>query len=166
MKLMVTGIKLMVLPGSSFPWEGQPCGWMGWFAVVALLPRRLPWEGSTTSCYHLITMGDHQQSIQRLFATVVRVSFGIASSSIHSFSWSQLTSQQHLPSASSLIRVQSQLSFSFSISLPPFPLLFLLYFSFSLPISDVAFVQGLKIKQGVLSSLIGWKFHAGIRGGT
>ena len=117
------------------PWEGQPCGWMGWFAIVALLPRRLPWEGSTTSCYPLSQWVIHRQSIQWLFATVVRASFGLASSSIHSFSWSQLTSQQHLPSASTLIRVQSQLSFSFSISLPPFPLLslFYLFFSFLCP---------------------------------
>ena len=65
------------------------------------------------------------------------------------FSWSQLTSQQHLPSTFSLIRVQSQRSFSFSIYLPPslpssIPIIPFLFSS--LPISDVAFVQGLKKK--------------------
>ena len=68
------------------------------------------------------------------------------------FSCSQLYSQQHLPSAFSLIRVQSQRGhLSFSISLPPFPFLFLLpylFFFFSLPICDVAFVQGFKIQIG------------------
>ena len=112
----MNGSAWLLLP-RCFPWEGQPCGWMGWFAVVAPLPRHLPWEGSTTSRYHLwyhkgwyiskVYKGSLPQWCESVLA--------LQAAAFTGFSWSQLTSQQYLPSAFSLIRVQSQRSFSFSI---------------------------------------------------
>ena len=95
----------------------------------------------------------HQQSIQRLFATVVRVSFGIASSSIH---WIQLEpTDQPAAFTLSILADQGAVSAQFLfLYLPPslpssIPIIPLFLF-FSLPISDVTFVRGLKNQTGCI----------------
>ena len=164
----IKGCAAFLLP-RCFPWEGQPLS----LAVVyfSSTSSQAPPLGSVN---HIaitcdITKGNTSAKYRKGSATVGRVSFALQATLLSSSklcskqpfptvlllsrvqsqrcssSSSQLTSQQHLPSAFTLIKVQSQRSFSFSISLPPFPLLFLLYLLFfSLPICDVPIVQGLK----------------------
>ena len=117
---------------------------MGWFVVVAPLPRRLPWEGSTTERSttsvtplpgtspgkgqpHLpitcdITKGRKSAKVYKgCLPQWCESVLAMQAAAFTGFSWSQLTSQQHLPSTFSLIRVQSQRSFSFSICIAQCP---------------------------------------------
>ena len=139
-KVLPLGRKALWLDGmvccSSTSFQAPPLE--GSTTSVAPLPRCLPWERSILLSPVISQRVIHQPSIQRLFLPQWCESvLALQAAAVTGFSWSQLTSQQHLPSTFSLIRVQSQLirvqsqhSLSFSISLPPFPLLFLLYILF------------------------------------
>ena len=118
---------------------------MGWFAVVAPSSQAPPLGRVNHICstssqapplgrVNHISLSPvisptviHQQKYTKALCHSGVSVLALQAAAFTGFSWSQL----HLPSAFSLIRVQSQRSFSFSISLPPFPLLFLLYLFFS-----------------------------------
>ena len=69
----------------------------------------------------VISQSDISKSIQGSLPQWCESVLALQAAAVTRFSWSQLTSQQHLPSTFSLIRVQSQRSFSFSISIAQCP---------------------------------------------
>ena len=116
---VINGTAWLLLP-SGFPWEGQPL-WVGRvvYSSSSSFPGPSPGRGQPHLSITLVSQ--RVLSIEKALCHSGESQFALQAAAVALLSWSQLYSQHHLPSAFSLIRVQSQHSLPFSISLPPSP---------------------------------------------